>query len=189
MLLSLASWLLLVKPSGCGDGKLQCHPPSVLGTSLFYISIYFIAFGNGGYQPSIATFGSDQFDETDPLERHSKVAFFSFFYLALNVGSLFSNSILVYYEDTGSWIVGFWVSAGSAAAALLLFLVGTPRYRHFNPSGNPLTRIVQVFVAALHKSKVAFPANSSMLYEVEGRDSAIAGSRKILHSDDFKYFF
>ncbi|KAG6469849.1 hypothetical protein ZIOFF_070782 [Zingiber officinale] len=186
VILSLTSWLLLLKPSGCGDGELPCRPPSVLGSSLFYISIYLIAFGNGGYQPSIATFGSDQFDETDPLERHSKVAFFSYFYLALNVGSLFSNSVLVYYEDTGGWMIGFWVSAGSAIAALLLFLLGTPRYRHFNPSGNPLTRIAQVFVASFRKWKVEVPGDSGMLHEVEGRDSAIAGSRKILHSDDFK---
>ncbi|CAL9137303.1 unnamed protein product [Musa textilis] len=187
MLLSLASWLFLVKPSGCGDGELQCDPPSTLGTVLFYISIYFIAFGNGGYQPSIATFGSDQFDEMDPVERHSKIAFFSYFYLALNVGSLFSNSILVYYEDSGKWALGFWTSAGAAAAALVLFLVGTRRYRHFNPSGNPLTRIIQVFVAAARKWTVEVPGNSDMLYEVQGKESAIVGSRKILHSEDFRF--
>jgi len=39
-------------------------------------------------QPSIATFGSDQFDETDPREGRSKISFFSYFYFALNAGSL-----------------------------------------------------------------------------------------------------
>jgi dipeptide/tripeptide permease len=46
----------------------------------------------------------DQFDETDPVEARSKVAFFSYFYLALNVGSIFSNTVLVYYEDLGQWV-------------------------------------------------------------------------------------
>lgn len=147
-----------------------------------------IAFGNGGYQPSIATFGSDQFDEMDPKESHSKVAFFSYFYLALNAGSLFSNTILVYYEDSGKWVMGFWVSTAAAALALILFLVGSPGYRYFKPSGNPLTRIAQVFVAAIHKFHVKAPSDPKLLYEVHGRVSAIAGTRKILHSNDFRQF-
>ncbi|KAG1327232.1 protein NRT1/ PTR FAMILY 7.2 [Cocos nucifera] len=187
MLLSFASWFLLVKPSGCGDGELECKPPTTIGTAIFYLSIYLIAFGNGGYQPTIATFGSDQFDEMDPHERHSKIAFFSYFYLALNVGSLFSNTVLVYYEDSGKWVIGFWTSAGSAALALLLFLLGTPSYRHFKPSGNPLTRIAQVFFAAFRKWEVEVPSNEIMLYEVEGKESTIAGSRKIRHSNGFRF--
>ncbi|PKA50880.1 Nitrate transporter 1.5 [Apostasia shenzhenica] len=186
-LLSLSSWIFLVRPSGCGDGKVECEPVSTLGTVVFYISIYLIALGNGGYQPTIATFGPDQFDEMDPTESNSKVAFFSFFYLALNAGSLFSNTILVYYEDTGKWVAGFWTSAGAAALALLLFLMGTPRFRHFKPSGNPLTRIAQVFVAAARKWDLSVPENDQLLYEVEGKESAIAGSRKIVHSDAFRF--
>lgn len=182
----MSSWLLLVKPTGCGNGKVECEPPSAMGTSVFYISIYLIAFGNGGYQPSVATFGSDQFDENDPGEGRSKVTFFSYFYFALNAGSLFSNTILVYYEDSGKWAVGFWASAASAIVALLLFYAGTPRYRHFRPSGNPLRRIAQVFVAAARKWGVAVPSDGEELYEVEGKQSAIAGSRKIPHTREFR---
>ncbi|PKU63657.1 protein NRT1/ PTR FAMILY 7.3 [Dendrobium catenatum] len=186
-LLSLSSWILLVNPSGCGDGKLECEPVSALGTAIFYISIYLIAFGNGGYQPTIATFGSDQFDEMNPSESDSKAAFFSYFYVALNAGSLFSNTILVYYEDSGQWVIGFWTSTGAAVIAFLLFLLGTPRYRHFKASGNPLTRIAQVFVAAARKWNVSVPENDALLYEVEGKESAIAGSRKISHSNGFRF--
>ncbi|KAJ0987098.1 hypothetical protein J5N97_005454 [Dioscorea zingiberensis] len=186
-LLSLSSWFLLVKPSGCGDSVKHCNPPSSAGTILFYLSTYMIAFGNGGYQPSIATFGSDQFDEMDPHESRSKVAFFSYFYLALNAGSLFSNTVLVYYEDSGKWVMGFWVSTVAAALALLLFLIGTPGYRYFKPSGNPLTRIAQVLVAAFRKFNAKVPSDHTLLFEVQGKESAIAGSRKILHSNDFRF--
>ncbi|KAJ0961696.1 hypothetical protein J5N97_000015 [Dioscorea zingiberensis] len=186
-LLSLSSWFLLVMPSGCGDSVKHCNPPSSAGTILFYLSTYMIAFGNGGYQPSIATFGSDQFDEMDPHESRSKVAFFSYFYLALNAGSLFSNTVLVYYEDSGKWVMGFWVSTVAAALALLLFLIGTPGYRYFKPSGNPLTRIAQVFVAAFRKFNAKVPSDHTLLFEVQGKESAIAGSRKILHSNDFRF--
>ncbi|KAJ0960192.1 hypothetical protein J5N97_002025 [Dioscorea zingiberensis] len=105
------------------------------------------------YQPNIATFGADQFDEEDRREGHSKVAFFSYFYLAMNLGSLFSNTILGYFEDEGIWAIGFWASTASAFAALVLFLIGTPRYRHFKPNGNPLARFCQVLVAAVKKAR------------------------------------
>ncbi|XP_058070778.1 protein NRT1/ PTR FAMILY 7.2-like [Magnolia sinica] len=187
VLLSLSSWLFLLKPAGCGDGELDCTPVSTIGIAIFYLSIYLIAFGNGGYQPTIATFGADQFDETDPTERRSKTAFFSYFYLALNLGSLFSNTILVYFEDTGKWLIGFWTAAGSASLALLLFRLGTPGYRHFRPSGNPLTRVAQVFVAASRKWDRKVPDGGEKLYELEGTESAIAGSRKMVHSNEFLY--
>ncbi|XP_077210476.1 protein NRT1/ PTR FAMILY 7.2-like [Tasmannia lanceolata] len=185
VLLSLSSWQLLTKPTGCGDGKLDCMPVSTGGIMIFYISIYLIALGNGGYQPSVATFGADQFDETDPKEKRSKTAFFSYFYLALNLGSLFSNTILVYFEDSGKWSLGFWTATGSAVLAILLFCIGTPGYRHFRPSGNPLPRVAQVLIAASRKWGIN--VDEENLYELKGKESAIAGSRKILHSKEFGF--
>ncbi|GJN22036.1 hypothetical protein PR202_gb09565 [Eleusine coracana subsp. coracana] len=187
IILSFTSWFFLVKPSGCGAEHALCNEPSTAGLALFYFSTYMIAFGNGGYQPSIATFGSDQFDETDPKEARSKVAFFSYFYLALNVGSIISNTVIVYYEDQGEWVMGFWVSAVAAVLALVLFLIGTPNYRHFKPSGNPLTRIAQVFVAAFRKWHTKVPSSGDLLHEVDGDASRITGIRRILHSEELRF--
>ncbi|KAA3477857.1 protein NRT1/PTR FAMILY 7.1-like [Gossypium australe] len=171
-LLSFASWLFLINPADCGDGTKMCRHSSSVGVGIFYLSIYLIAFGYGGHQPTIATFGADQFDDSNPKAADSKAPFFCYFYFALNVGSLFSNTILVYYEDSGKWTLGFLVSIGCAIIALLF--------------GNPLTRVAEVFVAAYRKWNVA-PATADALYEVEGPESAIKGSRKIPHSDDFKF--
>ncbi|PPD79561.1 hypothetical protein GOBAR_DD23499 [Gossypium barbadense] len=183
--LSLSSYLFLIKPKGCGDEETKCGSHSGFEIALFYLSIYLVALGNGGYQPNIATFGADQFDENDLKEGHSKVAFFSYFYLALNLGSLFSNTILGYFEDEGLWALGFWVSSGSALAALVLFLAGTTRYRHFKPSGNPLSRFSQVLVAATKKCNIDMPLDADSLFDVDGNDSSINGNRKILHTNEF----
>ncbi|KAL8266768.1 hypothetical protein R6Q59_004112 [Mikania micrantha] len=184
--LSLASSMFLITPKGCGDRTTVCETHSSWEIGLFYISIYMVALGYGGYQPNIATFGADQFDEEDIKEGHSKVAFFSYFYLALNLGSLFSNTILSYFEDEGMWTLGFWLSTGSAFVGLALFLGGTIRYRHFKPSGNPLNRFCQVFVAAFKKWRVKLPQDEECLFEDE-KDSSLSTGRKILHTNEFKF--
>lgn len=187
VLLSLTSYLFLIKPDGCGSATVNCEKASTVELIVFYMSIYLIALGYGGYQPNIATFGADQFDEMDEAEGASKVAFFSWFYLAMNLGQLFSNSIIGYFENIGNWVFGFWMSAGSAALALIIFLVGTPYYRHFRPGGNPIPRVAQVFVAAFKKWNVRAPSDGEKLYELQDKASAISGSRKITHSEEFRF--
>ncbi|MFS8029966.1 putative proton-dependent oligopeptide transporter family, MFS transporter superfamily [Helianthus anomalus] len=184
--LSVASSMFLITPKGCGDRTTICGTHSNWEIGLFYISIYMIALGYGGYQPNIATLGADQFDEEDAKEAHSKVAFFSYFYLALNLGSLFSNTLLSYFEDEGMWTLGFWLSTGSAFVGLALFLGGTVRYRHFKPSGNPLNRFCQVFVAASKKWRVKLPQGEECLFEDE-KESSLTTGRKILHTHEFKF--
>ncbi|KAM7258476.1 hypothetical protein ACFE04_014217 [Oxalis oulophora] len=185
--LALSSHLFLIRPEGCGDHQTKCGSHSSLEVGMFYLSIYLIALGNGGYQPNIATFGADQFDEENPKEGISKVAFFSYFYLALNLGSLFSNTILAYFEDEGFWALGFWASTVSAFAALVLFLCGTSRYRHFKPSGNPLSRFCQVLVAAFKKWRVEMPQDGDEFYDGDAKDSPTSGSRRLLHTHGFKF--
>ncbi|XP_064960571.1 protein NRT1/ PTR FAMILY 7.3-like isoform X1 [Musa acuminata AAA Group] len=188
VLLSLSSHLFLIKPSGCGDSHTPCGTHSSFEVKMFYLAIYMIALGNGGYQPNIATFGPDQFDEEDPREAHSKVSFFSYFYLALNLGSLFSNTFLSYLEDHGMWTLGFWASSASACVALVLFLSGTPRYRHFKPCGNPLSRICQAVIAASRKWRVKMQPGGVDLYDTDEEEfQETNGSKKILHTEGFKF--
>lgn len=186
-LFSLTTQLFLLKPRGCGDETSPCQSHSSWEIGLFYISIYMIALGNGGYQPNIATFGADQFDLEDPKEGRSKVTFFSYFYLALNLGSLVSNTIIGYFEDEGMWALGFWASSASAFMAIILFLGGTKRYRHFKPSGNPLSRFCQVVVAALRKYSLEISQGEENLFQDEGNENSNNCSRKMMHTHGFKF--
>ena len=187
-LLSLSSRLYLILPVGCGTERTPCASHSGAEMGIFYIALYMIAFGNGGYQPNIATFGADQFDEEDPAEAHSKVSFFSYFYLALNLGSLFSNTFLSYIQDQGKWVLGFWASTAAAALALLLFLCGTPRYRHAQPCGNPIGSICQVASAACRnwKKSGVSPEVVEVLYEGDEKADS-SGGKKLLHTKGFRF--
>lgn len=182
-LLSLSSYLFLLKPKGCGDERIPCTAHSGFHVPLFYISLYMVALGNGGYQPNIATLGSDQFDGEHSKEGSSKISFFSYFYLAFNLGSLFSNTILAYYENAGKWAIGFLASATTAFVALVLFLSGTPHYRHFKSQGNPVSRFGKVFVAAMKKWKAHVPSHGEDLYELDAKSYSKNGVRKISHTE------
>lgn len=123
------------------------------------------------------------------MESHSKIAFFSYFYLALNLGSLFSNTILGYFEDGGVWALGFWASTASAALALVLFLFGTPRYRHFRPRGNPLSRFCQVMAAATKKWNVESKDEEELFELADEVRLSTNGDRKMLHTNGFRYIY
>ncbi|OVA19531.1 Proton-dependent oligopeptide transporter family [Macleaya cordata] len=187
-MLSISTYFFLLKPHGCGKVGFLCDPHSSLEMAIFYMSIYLIALGNGAYEPSLATLGADQFDEEDANEKRSKTSFFSYFYVALNLGSMFSETVLAYIQNLGNWVLGFWISTGCGFIAFGLFLSGTLRYRHFKPSGNPLSRFSQVIVASIKKMKLEVPSNGDGLYELHGSASTTnVGERKILHTDDFKF--
>uniref|UniRef100_A0A804PMG7 Uncharacterized protein n=1 Tax=Zea mays TaxID=4577 RepID=A0A804PMG7_MAIZE len=178
VILSLASWtwFLLVKPSGCGGVKAHCDEGSAPGVALFYLS-------------SIATFGSDQFDETDPKGgalQGRLLAFFSYFYLALNVGSLFSQHRAGVLR--GLWAVGHGVLGlgGHRSAGARALLARHAQLPALQAERQPLTRVAQVFVATLRKWH-AEVRRGELLREVEGEDPNVSGIRKILRSDELRF--
>ena len=86
------------------------------------------------------------------------------------------------------WAAAFGTLALAMGASNALFFVGTPLYRHRLPGGSPLTRVAQVLVAAFRKRNAAFDSGDFVgLHEVAGAKSAIRGSAKIDHTDDFRY--
>ena len=83
-----------------------------------------------------------------------------------------------------AWVQKFLDVVGATAAAataLLLFLSGTPQYRHAQPCGNPMASICQVASAACRNWKSGgVSPDVEILYE--GDDKTDAGSRKLLHT-------
>ncbi|WJX77249.1 hypothetical protein P8452_60573 [Trifolium repens] len=57
------------------------------------------------------------------------------------------------------------------------------------PGGSPLTRICQVVAVSFRKRNLVVPEGSSLLFETPDKSSAIAGSRKLEHSDELRLLF
>jgi MFS family permease len=147
-----------------------------------------IALGAGGIKPCVSSFGADQFDDTDPVERTKKGAFFNWFYFSINIGSLISGTILIWVQEKYGYGIGFAIPTLFIALAIGSFFLGSEVYRFQIPGGSPLTRACQVVVAAIRKRNVDLPVDSSLLYEHHGKTSAIEGSRKLEHISEFRYF-
>lgn len=181
--LSLLTHISLLKPNDCGKIGRLCDPHGLTELSIFYLSIYLIALGNGASEPALATFGAEQFDDKDPKENRAKTSFYSYFYVSINMGCLIAETVLVYMENLGHWMIGFWICAVCGLLAYLLLLSGTSRYRKSKPCGNPISRFCQVVMASMKKTNLQMPSNGEGLYEGLGKE----GTRRMLHTEGFKF--
>ncbi|KAG8376997.1 hypothetical protein BUALT_Bualt09G0122400 [Buddleja alternifolia] len=171
--------------------KPECHDnvcnPTTSQTATFFISLYLIALGTGGIKPCVSSFGADQFDDNDEKEKKRKSSFFNWFYLSINIGAMIASSVLVWIQMNVGWSWGFGVPAVSMAIAVVFFFIGSSLYRLQLPGGSPLTRIFQVLIASMRKFHVQVPADKSLLYETADKESNIQGSRKLEHTDTFRF--
>ncbi|XVF81031.1 hypothetical protein PTKIN_Ptkin15bG0123800 [Pterospermum kingtungense] len=168
-LLTLAVSLPALRPPSCGHRikEENCNKrASALQEGIFYCALYIIAVGTGGTKPNISTMGADQFDDFEPKERVQKLSFFNWWMFSIFFGTLFSNTFLIYIQDNVGWSLGYGLPTVGLLVSVLVFLVGTPFYRHKLPMGSPFTTIFQVLVAAVRKWNVAVPSDPKELHEL-----------------------
>ena len=168
-LLTLAVSVPALRPPSCGHGIKEgnCKKrASDLQEGIFYCALYIIAIGTGGTKPNISTMGADQFDDFEPKERVQKLSFFNWWMFSIFFGTLFSNTFLIYIQDNVGWSLGYGLPTTGLLVSVLVFLVGTPFYRHKLPLGSPFTRIFQVLVAVARKWNVPVPSDPKELHEL-----------------------
>uniref|UniRef100_A0A2N9FBQ8 Major facilitator superfamily (MFS) profile domain-containing protein n=1 Tax=Fagus sylvatica TaxID=28930 RepID=A0A2N9FBQ8_FAGSY len=164
-----------------------CEPAKRWQMTYLYTVLYVTAFGAAGIRPCVSSFGADQFDERSKDYKSLLDRFFNFFYLSVTIGAILAFTAVVYIQIKHGWGSAFGSLAIAMGISNLVFFIGTPLYRHRLPGGSPLTRVAQVLVAAFRKRNASFSSSELVgLYEVPGTQSAIRGSGKIAHTDDFR---
>ncbi|KAH7683774.1 Proton-dependent oligopeptide transporter family protein [Dioscorea alata] len=185
LILTLSASVPALKPPSCVG--IACLDGSTAQYAIFFVGLYLIALGTGGIKPCVSSFGADQFDDTDPLERVSKGSYFNWFYFSINIGSLISGTLLVWIQDNYGWGLGFGIPTVFMALAILSFFSGTTVYRFQKPGGSPFTRNFQVIVASIRKWHIAIPHDSSLLFELPNATVGLNGIRKLEHSSTYKF--
>ncbi|KAL5059742.1 hypothetical protein RYX36_031346 [Vicia faba] len=188
-LLTLSVSLPSLRPPECDEGVAfeNCPKASPLQKGVFFLALYIIVLGTGGTKPNISTMGADQFDDFDPKEKSYKFSFFNWWYFSILIGVLFSTTFLVYIQDNIGWTLGYGLPTIGLAFSILVFLLGTPYYRHKLPQGSPMTRMVQVFVAAVRKWKARVPEDTNELHELSMEEYACNGRNRIPHTSFFSF--
>ncbi|XP_048337253.2 protein NRT1/ PTR FAMILY 5.2-like [Ziziphus jujuba] len=188
-LLTLAVSVPALRPPPCNHGvnEEDCPEASTLQVGIFYCALYIIALGTGGTKPNISTMGADQFDDFEPKERTQKLSFFNWWMFGIFIGSLFSNTFLVYIQDTVGFSLGYGLPTAGLTLSVIVFLVGTRFYRHKVPSGSPITGIAQVLLAAARKWKVPFPNDPKELHELSLEHYANKGKFRIDSTSSLRF--
>lgn len=167
-LLTLSVSIRGLKPPPChGSNPTQCPKPGTVQLAVFFTALYTLAIGTGGTKPNISTIGADQFDDFSPKEKAQKLSFFNWWMFCIFFGFLFGNTLIVYVQENVGWELGYGIPTAGLAVAILVFLSGTPFYRHRKPSGSPITRMARVIVAAFRKWRVEIPQGFGEFHEFE----------------------
>ncbi|KAL1561707.1 protein NRT1/ PTR FAMILY 5.2-like [Salvia divinorum] len=179
-LLTLSVSINPLKPGPCSDPSgLSCKKPTTLQLGVFFGALYTLALGTGGTKPNISTIGADQFDEFEPREKAQKLSFFNWWMFSIFFGTLFANTVLVYIQDNVGWTLGYGLPTIGLAISILIFLAGTPFYRHKLPAGSPFTRMARVIVAALRNWSLPVPTDPKELFELDLEVYAMKGKYRI----------
>lgn len=162
-----------LKPN-CPQTDFSCPPfTGTKGYSVFMVGLYIIGLGTGMLRPCLAAFGADQFDLDDPQESKKIRSYFNWLFFSISVGAIIAIIAVIYVAENVSWPWGFGMVGFAMLCSTLSFLAGIFLYRHQTAKGSPLTRMAQVLVASLRKRKVAAPADSGALFEVNDTENNV----------------
>ncbi|KAL1294702.1 hypothetical protein HN51_055498 [Arachis hypogaea] len=187
-LLTLAVSLPSLKPPQCFDKDItKCGKASTLQLAVFYGALYTLAVGTGGTKPNISTIGADQFDDFHPKEKLHKLSFFNWWMFSIFFGTLFANTVLVYIQDNVGWSLGYALPTLGLLVSIMIFLSGTPFYRHKVPAGSTFTRMARVIVAAFRKWNVPIPKDTKEFYELDVEDYAKKGTYRIDSTPNLRF--
>ncbi|WOL12770.1 protein NRT1/ PTR FAMILY 4.6 isoform X1 [Canna indica] len=172
-LLAVQAHLPSLHPPPCNikDDLANCEKAHGWNLALLYIGLYTVAVGDGCTRSCSPALGGDQFDSDDPVEVLQKSSFFNWITFAISFGGFTGLLLLVWIENNEGWDIGFGVCALATLVGVLAIACGSPFFRNQMPTGSPLTRMLQVFVAAFRKRNLLLPESSEHLHQFSNKDT------------------
>ncbi|XP_058193369.1 protein NRT1/ PTR FAMILY 2.13-like [Rhododendron vialii] len=157
--LTLIAWKPELHPPPCTQQQLPgCQGPTTPQLCVLFLALGFLSIATGGIRPCSLPFGVDQFDATTDEGRKGINSFFNWYYTTFTVVLILALTVVVYIQDSVSWVLGFGIPAAFMLGSILLFFFGTRLYVYVKPEGSVFSGIAQAVVSAYKKRKVKFPA-------------------------------
>ncbi|GJN14091.1 hypothetical protein PR202_gb00873 [Eleusine coracana subsp. coracana] len=154
---TLTSSVHNLRPSPCkqpGSGP-PCSPATAGQMAAMYAGVFLICVSAAGSRFNQATMGADQFDS--PADRD---VLFNWFFIFFYGSGVLGSTVIVYVQDTVSWMLGFGIAGVASVVGLAGLLFGSRYYRRPAVQGSPFTGLARVVVAAARKGKVSVATSS-----------------------------
>ncbi|KAJ0241376.1 Protein NRT1/ PTR FAMILY 3.1 [Hirschfeldia incana] len=185
-LLTISAILPALRPPPC-KGEEVCVVANTAQLSILYIALLLGALGSGGIRPCVVAFGADQFDESDPKQTTKTWKYFNWYYFCMGAAALVAVTVLVYIQDNVGWGLGLGIPTVAMFLSVITFVGGFKLYRHFDPSGSPFTRLIQVAVAAFRKRKLRMISDPTLLYTNDEIDAPISLDGILTHTKHMSF--
>ncbi|KAL6547160.1 hypothetical protein OROMI_022881 [Orobanche minor] len=152
--MTLIAWIPQLHPPPCKVQPLQCIGPNKTQFGILAMALGFLAIGTGGIRPCSLPFGVDQFDSSTDEGRRGINSFFNWYYTSFTVVLIIALTLVVYIQDSVSWVWGFGIPTVLMFCAIVLFFVGRRLYAYVKPEGSCFSGIARVIVASYKKRNV-----------------------------------
>lgn len=150
---TLTAWLPSLHPPKCHSLE-YCESATSAQLVVLLMGLCFLSIGTGGIRPCSIPFGVDQFDPTTEQGVNGINSFYNWYYATFTVVILITLTLVVYIQDSVSWVLGFGIPTVCMACSIILFFIGTKIYVHMKPEGSIFSCIAQVIVAAYEKRRL-----------------------------------
>ncbi|GAB4839926.1 hypothetical protein Ancab_020636 [Ancistrocladus abbreviatus] len=150
--ITLTAWIPSLRPPPCPvHQQAQCTGPNSVQLGVLLLGSGLLSIGTGGIRPCSIPFGVDQFDFTTEEGRRGINSYYNWYYTTFSLVVFLALTVVVYVQDSISWVLGFGIPTILMFGSIILFFLGTKFYVYFKPTGSIFSSIAQVFVAAYKK--------------------------------------
>ncbi|GJR39962.1 NRT1/ PTR family 5.2-like protein [Tanacetum coccineum] len=95
--------------------------------------------------------------------------------------------IIALGADNVGWGLGYGIPTAALLVAMVVFIAGTPTYRHKPSSGSPFTKMAKVLVATARNWNRVVPEDPKKLYELSMDEYSGPGKYMIGHSTTLRF--
>ncbi|KAJ4840240.1 hypothetical protein Tsubulata_033899 [Turnera subulata] len=165
VIVTLTAWLPYLHPPKCQPQE-HCEDANGIQLGVLLMGLGFLSIGTGGIRPCSIPFGVDQFDPTTEQGIKGINSFYNWYYTTFTVVIILTLTLVVYIQDSVSWVLGFGIPTICMACSIVLYFIGSKLYVHVKPEGSTFSGITQVFVAAYKKRRLKLPGDDGAVEDV-----------------------